>query len=58
MEGWWHLERGRVAQRAGDHTRAVKEFQTVVRLWAAADPELQPFVAEARDAVRKSGSGR
>jgi hypothetical protein len=48
FEGWWHLERGRVAQLEGDAPRARSEFAKVERLWAQADGELKPYVDEAR----------
>jgi tetratricopeptide (TPR) repeat protein len=42
------LERGRVAERLGDRKTAVEAYTYVAVLWRNADPELQPYVAEAR----------
>jgi hypothetical protein len=45
------LERARVAERLGEVPRAVEGYQYVVGMWRHADPELQPFVDEARQAL-------
>jgi eukaryotic-like serine/threonine-protein kinase len=42
------LERGRIAERQGDPARALEAYRAVSDMWRDADPELQPFVAEAR----------
>jgi serine/threonine-protein kinase len=47
------LERARLAERLGDPTRATEGYQQVVGLWRHADPELQPFVTEARAALER-----
>ncbi len=47
------LERARLAERLGDPARATWGYQQVVGLWRHADPELQPFVAEARAALER-----
>jgi hypothetical protein len=47
------LERGRVAERLGDRARALASYRFVVEVWRAADPELRPYVEEA-----KRGLGR
>jgi serine/threonine-protein kinase len=44
----WRMERARVAERLGDRARAAEHYAFVTALWRLADPELQPFVAEAR----------
>jgi len=49
----WHLTRARVAQRAGDLQRAQMSFAIVAAAWNRADPSFQPFVAEARSALRE-----
>jgi serine/threonine-protein kinase len=54
-DGFWHLERGRIYERLGDRSGARRAYGTVVDLWRHADPELQPLVAEARDAVARLG---
>jgi serine/threonine-protein kinase len=57
------LERGRVNEKLGNRERAIEGYALVVRAWRNPDPELQPYVAEARAALerlnaepRKSGS--
>ena len=62
MEGWlvelltpsevlWTLERARVAERLGDRETAARDYQYVVDIWRRADPQLQPYVAEAREGL-------
>ena len=50
--GFNELERGRVAERLGDRETAVKAYTYIAVLWRHADPELQPYVAEARRGFR------
>jgi serine/threonine-protein kinase len=53
------LEQARAADRLGEHERAIRDYQFVVDAWRHADPELQPYVAEARRALeRLSGEPR
>jgi hypothetical protein len=53
------LERARIADRLSDRERALQGYSYVAGMWAQADPELQPFVAEAREALgRLSGEPR
>ena len=47
------LERGRVYERLGDHARAIEGYSLVVQAWRNPDPELQPYVAEARAALAR-----
>jgi serine/threonine-protein kinase len=54
-DGLWALERGRVYERLGQHAAAARGYQTVVDLWRHPDPELQPMVNEARQALRRLG---
>lgn len=42
------LERGHLAERLQDPERAMRSYQFVADVWRHADPELQPYVAEAR----------
>jgi len=49
------LDRARLAERLGDRAMAVKYYQFVVQGWLHADPELQPYVAEARTALERLG---
>jgi len=43
--------RGRVAERLGERERAIQSYTWVVSMWRNADPELQPYVREAREGV-------
>jgi hypothetical protein len=57
------LERGRINERLGNRDLAIAGYRFVLQAWRNPDPELQPFVSEARAALgrlnaepRKSGS--
>jgi tetratricopeptide (TPR) repeat protein len=45
------LELARLAERLGEREKAVGSYQFVVDVWRRADPELQPYVTEAREAL-------
>jgi serine/threonine protein kinase/tetratricopeptide (TPR) repeat protein len=47
----WTLERARVAERLGDREKAARDYQYVADVWRHADPELQPYVTEAREGL-------
>ena len=47
------LERAHIAERLGDPTTAVQKYQFVVAVWHNADPELRPYVDDARVALRR-----
>jgi tRNA A-37 threonylcarbamoyl transferase component Bud32/tetratricopeptide (TPR) repeat protein len=49
----WTLERARVAERMGNREKAVHGYQYVADIWRHADPELQPYVAEAQEGLRR-----
>jgi eukaryotic-like serine/threonine-protein kinase len=52
------LERSRIAEALGDRDKAVRGYQFVVDAWRQADPELQPYVTEAREGLaRLRGEG-
>jgi len=55
-DGYWHLERGRVAERVERVAEAVEEYRYVAALWRHADPQLQPYVREARAALARLGA--
>ncbi len=58
---WWTLERARVAMKLGRTDEAMASYALVADAWRDADPELQPFVHEARKALashRRSGESR
>ena len=62
--GWgtqalWALERGRVFERLSQRDKAIAGYRLVVDYWRNADPELQPYVTEARAALKwLSGEAR
>ncbi len=47
------LERARIAERLGDRDTAIRWYQFVVDVWRHADPELQSYVYEARQGLRR-----
>ena len=47
------LERGRVAERLGEREKAIESYRFVTEAWRRADPELQPYVGEAREALAR-----
>ena len=51
--GLWRLERARTNERIGNIERAVEDYQFVAAVWLFADPELQPFVKEAKEALAR-----
>jgi tetratricopeptide (TPR) repeat protein len=53
MEVLRALERGRVYERLGNRERAIEGYTLVLQAWRNPDPELQPYVAEARAAVQR-----
>jgi hypothetical protein len=46
------LENARIRARLGDVETARRDYKFVADLWARADPPLQPYAAEAREALR------
>ena len=52
---FWPLERGRVDERLGKKDEAIIAYRFVADVWRDADPELQPYVAEARAALKRLG---
>ena len=52
------LETARAAERLGQRGRAVEDYRFILDVWRHADPELRPYVDEARAALaRLSGEG-
>ena len=49
------LELGRIAERLGDRRKAADCYGFVTAVWHRADPELQPYVAEAREGLARLG---
>jgi len=47
------LELGRVAERLGRREKAIESYRFVTEAWRRPDPELQPYVSEAREALTR-----
>jgi serine/threonine-protein kinase len=47
------LERARLAERLGDREKAAKSYKFVADVWRHADPELRPYVVEARKGLER-----
>ena len=48
-----------MAERLGEREMAARDYQYVMGVWRHADPQLQPYVAEAREGLmRVSGEPR
>jgi serine/threonine-protein kinase len=47
------LEQARIAEGLGERDKATQSYQFVVDVWRRADPQLQPFVVEARNGVAR-----
>jgi hypothetical protein len=46
-------QHGRVAERLGERENAIESYRFVREAWRRADPELQPYVSEAREALAR-----
>ncbi|HEY2805463.1 MAG TPA: hypothetical protein VGI92_06340, partial [Gemmatimonadales bacterium] len=53
-DGMWYLYRARLAARQGNKDGAARGFRFVHDVWLDADPPLQVYVREARDALKIS----
>src|SRR5437899_4091996 len=49
------FDAGRIAERLGDRQSATRCYRFVAEVWRNADPELQPYVAEAPAALKSLG---
>jgi hypothetical protein len=47
------LERGHIAEGQGERQKARDSYQFVVDVWRHADPELEPYVREARAGLER-----
>jgi hypothetical protein len=47
------LEQARIAEALGERNKAAQAYQFVAEVWRRADPQLQPFVIEARNALAR-----
>jgi hypothetical protein len=54
----WTLERGRAFERLGRRELAMENYAFVADAWRTADPELQRYVRESRNALERLGRGR
>lgn len=54
----WSLLRARVAERIGERELAIRSYSWVAGMWRKADPELQPYVTEARGGIARLTSER
>ena len=54
----WSLLRARVAERIGEREVAIRSYSWAAGMWRNADPELQPYVSEAREALARLTSER
>ena len=55
----WRLQRARVYEKSGRRNEALADYQYVSDAWRHADAELQPYVEEARAALKRlSGEPR
>jgi len=52
------LDRARIADRLGQREAAGELYRLVAELWKKADPELQPYVVEARDRLERLSAER
>jgi serine/threonine-protein kinase len=50
------LERGRVAEAAGQREVALRAYQLVKNAWGRGDPEVQSYVREAEQRIRRLGT--
>ncbi len=58
VRGLWQLQRARAEERVGERERAITDYRYVADLWRNADPELQPYVEEAKTALKRLGGER
>jgi serine/threonine-protein kinase len=49
----WALEQARVAERLGQREKALHWYGFVAKVWRHADPELRPYVDEARSGLQR-----
>jgi hypothetical protein len=54
----WALERARVNERLANRERAIASYRFVADVWRHADPEFQPYVEEAKAALKRLGGER
>src|SRR5262249_28252814 len=47
------IQRGRVAERLERRETAIESYRSVIAIWRHPDPELQPYVTEAKQALSR-----
>jgi hypothetical protein len=52
------LEQGRIAESLGERQKAIDSYQFVVDVWRHADPELEPYIRDARAGLERLASVR
>jgi hypothetical protein len=52
----WELERARLAEKLNHPEKVLASYHFVADVWRHADPELQPYVEEARTALARLGA--
>jgi hypothetical protein len=52
------LEQGQIAEKLGEHRKARDSYQFVVDAWRHPDPELEPYVREARAGLERMSGER
>lgn len=52
------LEQARAAERLSERERAMRAYRFVAEAWQHADPELQPYVTEARQSLQVLSQGK
>jgi hypothetical protein len=50
---WGSWSGGRIAENLGDQEKAKQTYRFVSDVWRRADPELQPYVDEARSGLSR-----
>ena len=52
-DAMWTLERARMHERVGRRSEALDDYRFIIEAWRHADPELQRYVREAREALTR-----
>jgi hypothetical protein len=53
VQGLWRLQRARVFERLGRTEEALEDYRFAASVWQHGDPELQPYVTEAKQALAR-----
>jgi len=52
------LERARIAEALGERQKAIDSYKFVIDVWRHADPELEPYIREARAGLERLAAER